>query len=192
MMFFWKLAATAFAEAHRVVGQLRQKAIDLNWLSVGEVVHLADQECSEADRLPGKFLLIAAGDTVLAPYEVVFFEATPPGDEPRPFGLAAYPAYMEGSTGVAPTHLAGWQWIGVLRSSEQQGVEGFVHRAVELGLEVTASVGDKVLTAKQDETGQVRFEERPGFPFEEDQSKEPRNQSVKSSEGTPADRGCIR
>ena len=47
MMFFWKLAGADFAEARRVVGQLRQKAIDLNWLPVGEVVHLADQECCE-------------------------------------------------------------------------------------------------------------------------------------------------
>jgi hypothetical protein len=175
MMFFWKLAGADFAEARRVVGQLRQKAIDLKWLPVGDVVHLTDQECSDGDRLPGRFLLIAAADTVLTPHEVVFFEATPPGDEPRPFGLAAYPGYMEGSTGVAPTHLAGWQWIGVIRSSDRQGVEGFIHRAAELGLEVTASVGGKVLRTRQDEAGMVRYEERPAFPVEEDQSKESRN-----------------
>ena len=108
--------------------------------------------------------MIAAGETVLAPHDVVFFEATPPGDEPRPFGLAAYPSHMEGSSQVVPTHLAGWQWIGVIRSSDQQGVEGFIHRAAELGLEVTASSGHKAFTARLDETGQVRFEERTEFP----------------------------
>jgi hypothetical protein len=164
MMFFFRLVGADIGEARNVVERLRQKAIDLKWLPVGDVIHLTDQECSEGDRLPGKFLLIAAGDTVLAPHEVVFFEATPPGDEPRPFGLAAYPGYMEGSNKVVPTHLAGWQWVGVIRSSDVQGVKDFIHTAAELGLEVTASFEGKVLTAKQDETGQVRFEEGPAFP----------------------------
>jgi hypothetical protein len=175
MMFFWKLDGADFAEAHRVVEQLRQKAIDLKWLPVGEVVHLADQECSEGDRLPGRFLLIAAGDTVFAPHEAVFFEATPPGDEVRPFGLAAYPAHLEGSNKVVPTHLAGWQWVGVIRSSELQAVQDFIHKAAELGLQLTAAVGGKVLTAGLDEAGLVRYEERLAFPIEEDQSKESRN-----------------
>jgi hypothetical protein len=164
MMFFFRLVDADIAEARRVVEQLREKAIDLKWLPLAGIVHLTDQECGDADRLPGKFLLIAAGDTVLAPHEVVFFEATPPGDEPRPFGLVAYPSHMEGSSQVVPTHLAGWQWIGVIRSLDQQGVECFIHGAVKLGLEVTASSGGKVLTAKLGEEGQVEVEERPGFP----------------------------
>lgn len=164
MMFFWKLVNADITEVRRVVERLRQTAIALKWLPVGDVVHLTEQECSDGDRLPGKFLLIAAGDTLLVPHDVVFFETTPTGDEPRPFGLAAYASYMEGRTGVAPTHLVGWQWIGVIRSSDRQGIEGLIHTAAGLGLEITASFEGKVLTAKQDETGQVRIEERPAFP----------------------------
>jgi hypothetical protein len=163
MMFFLNWVGAENTEARRVVEQLRQKAIDLKWLPVGDVVHLADQECEEADRLPGKFLLISAGDTVLAPHEVFFFEATPPGDEPRLFGLAAYPGHMEGGSRVVPTHLEGWQWIGVIRPSDVRAVNEFVHAAAELGLEVTASVGGKVLTATLDETGRIRHEERETF-----------------------------
>lgn len=162
MMFFWKLVGAEITGVRNVVERLRQKAIDLKWLPVGDVIHLT--ECGEGDRLPGKFLLIAAGDIVLAPHEIVFFEATPLGDEPRPFGLAAYARYMEGSSQAVPTHMDDWQWIGVIRSDDMQGVEGCIHRAAELGMEVTASFEDKVLTAKQDGTGQVRFEERPAFP----------------------------
>jgi hypothetical protein len=161
MMFFWKLLEGKIADVGRVIEGLRQKATNLKWLPVGDVVHLAEPD---SNRLPGKFLLIAAGDTVLAPHEVTFFEATPPGDEPRPFGLAAYPTHLEGSKQVVPTQLAGWQWIGVIRSSDVQGVKDFIHTAAELGLEVTASFGGKVLTARLDETGQVRLEERNEFP----------------------------
>lgn len=165
MMFFWKLLVGEIAEVGRVVESLRQKAIDLNWLPVGDVVHLSDEECGDGDRLPEKFLLIGAGDTALVPHEVLFFEAIPPGDEPRPFGLAAYPGHMESDNQVIPTHLAGWQWIGVIRSSEPEAAKNFLHRAVELGLEVTASVGGKVLTTHQDEAGRVRSEEeRTEFP----------------------------
>lgn len=160
MMFFFKLVKADIAEARRVVEGLRQKAIDRKWLPVGGTVHLTDPD---SDRLPGKFLLIAAGDTILSPHEVVFFEATPPGDEARTFGLAAYAGYMESSNEVLPTHLAGWQWIGVIRSDDLPAMMRFIGTAAELGLEVTASVRDKVLTAKQDETGQVRFEEGPTF-----------------------------
>jgi hypothetical protein len=161
MMFFFKLVNAEIVEARRVVEALRQKAIDLKWHPVGDTVHLTDPD---SDRLPGEFLLIAAGDTILAPHDVVFFEASPPGDEPRPFGLAAYPGYMEGNRQVVPTHLAGWQWVGVIRSKDQQAIMWFIGTAAELGLEVTASVGAKVLTVSKDRTGQVRFEERPAFP----------------------------
>ncbi len=165
MLFFWKLHKADISEVRRLVGLLRQKAIDLNWLPVGDVVHLTDQECSDGERLPGHFLLIAAGDTVLAPHKVVFFEATPPGDESRPFGLAAYAGYMESSSEVVPTHLPGWQWIGVIRSGELQAVQEFIHTAAGLGLEVTASFAGKVMTASQDETGKIKYEERPAFPI---------------------------
>ena len=72
MLFFWKLHKADISEVRRLVGLLRQKAIDLNWLPVGDVVHLTDQECSDGERLPGHFLLIAAGDTVLAPTKSSF------------------------------------------------------------------------------------------------------------------------
>ncbi len=160
MMFFFRLVDADIAKARRVVEALRQKAIDLKWLPISGTVHLTDPD---SDRLPGRFLLIAAGDTVLAPHEVIFFEATPPEDEARPFGLAVYPGHMEGSSKVVATHLAGWQWIGVIRSDDQQAIMTFIKTAAELGVEVTASVGDKMLTAKQDETGEVRFDERRAF-----------------------------
>jgi hypothetical protein len=71
---------------------------------------------------------------------------------------------MESSSQVLPTHLAGWQWIGVIRSPDQQGVESFIHEAAKLGLEVTMSSGGRMLTAMKDDTGQVRYEKRPAFP----------------------------
>ena len=72
---------------------------------------------------------------------------------------------MESSSEVVPTHLPGWQWIGVIRSGELQAVQEFIHTAAGLGLEVTASFAGKVMTASQDETGKIKYEERPAFPI---------------------------
>ncbi len=72
---------------------------------------------------------------------------------------------MEGSSQVVPTHLAGWQWIGVIRSSDVQDIKCFIHTAAELGLEVTASSGGKVVTVSKDRAGRVRYEERVEFPI---------------------------
>jgi len=162
LIFFWKLEVGDVAEVRRVVEQLRLKAVELGWLPVSEVIHLTDEQCVNDDRLPTKHLLIGAGDSVLAPHEVVFFTATPPGDEPRPFGLGQYPGHIEGSGQAVPSHLGGWCWVGVIRSDDEEGVKTFLHTAAQLGVEVTASFGGTVLSARRDETGQVRYEQGSG------------------------------
>lgn len=138
-MFFWRLPAGGLAEARQVVEQLRSKAAQLRWEPVSEVIHLDEQGCVSDDRLDRSFLLIGAGHFCMSPHEVVFFTATPPGDGPRPFGLAAYPAHVEGDSQVAPTHLGRWCWVGVARSPAAEAATSLMQTAAELGLKVTAS-----------------------------------------------------
>lgn len=150
MMFFWRLASSDLAEARRIVEQLRQKAVELGWLPASEVVHLNDEQCVNDVRLPTRHLIIGAGDSVLAPHEVVFFTASPPGDGPRLFGLAAYPTHIEGGSQAVTSHLGGWCWVGVIRSDDEEGVRSVLHTAAEHGVEVTASFGGIVV---KDQTG---------------------------------------
>lgn len=65
MMFFWKLVRVDIDDICALVKHLRQKGIQLNWQSVGEVVHLAEQEYGDGTQLTGKFLLFAVGDKFL-------------------------------------------------------------------------------------------------------------------------------
>ena len=118
MMFFWKLVEADIAEVRRVVERLRQKAIDLNWLPVGDVVHLTDQECSDGERLAWQFPDDCSRRHGSCAARGRLLRGDPDRRRTRPFGLAAYPGHMEGSSEVVPTHLAGWQWIGVIRSDD--------------------------------------------------------------------------
>jgi hypothetical protein len=138
-MFFWRLAAGDQVQARKVVEQLRQQVVDLRWEAVSEVIHLTDNQCITDDRLERKFLLIGAGDTCLSPHEIIFFTACPPGDQIRPFGLAAYPCYVEGDSHVVPTHLGRWCWVGLIRSPALKAARILLQTATELGLEITVS-----------------------------------------------------
>ena len=105
----WKLKADARheADARVLVERLRQRALDLPFADVSEIVELAAGQTDEKTlprESPIRWLLIQAGRYVevgcchyrVAPQHVIAFE-THPGDgcEPANFGLCRYPASIE-------------------------------------------------------------------------------------------------
>jgi hypothetical protein len=139
LLFFWKLESGDPSVALRIVTKLRQEAVELRWEPVSEVVHLADDQCLNDNRLDKKFLLIGADDTCLAPHEVIYFNAFPPGDQLRPFGLAAYPTHIEGDNQVVPTQLPRWCWVGMVHTHDLEAAQQLMQVAADLGLDVTVS-----------------------------------------------------
>lgn len=105
----WSLKADVrtAVEARELVERLRQRALDLRFASVGEIMDLsgrdADYKVQPAES-PARWLLIQARQHVesgdyqfsVVPEHVIAFE-TQPGDgcEPANFGLCRYPAFME-------------------------------------------------------------------------------------------------
>jgi hypothetical protein len=162
-LYFWKLAAGDLGDARRIVEELRRKAVELGWEPVGELLHLSDEAVLQDDRLPKRHLLIAAGESVLTPSEVVFFLATPPGDESQAFGLAEYPRFIEGQVEVTPTHLGSWSWVGVVRAQNVRDVQAMMNVAVALGVEATTSFAGMVMTAHRNEQGDVKWDQRPAI-----------------------------
>ncbi len=162
VLYFWKLAAGNLAEARRIVEELRAKAVELGW-PVGELLHLTDEAVLNDGRLPKRHLLIAAGESVLTPSEVVFFTASAPGDEPQPFGLASYPLFIESEAEVTPSHLGAWSWVGVVRTQDVRAVQALMTVAAGLGVEATMSFAGTVMTATRNEKGEVRWEQRPAI-----------------------------
>lgn len=163
VLYFWKLPEGNLAGARHIVEALRRKAVELGWEPVGELLHLSDETVLHDDRLPKRHLLIAAGESVLTPSEVLFFTACAPGDEPQAFGLAAYPLFIESEAEVTPSHLGAWSWVGVARTQNVRAVQALMNIAVAQGVEATMSFGGTAMTATRNEKGEVRWDQRPAI-----------------------------
>ncbi|HEX6987192.1 MAG TPA: hypothetical protein VF170_17570 [Planctomycetaceae bacterium] len=151
-------------EARRLVEALRQRALDLPFAKVGDLLEFRGREC-DADRHehPGhRWLLVQAVRSVwpeevhreVAPEQVIAF-VTDPGEgcEPAHFGLCRFPqAIREGGREVA-TGLSGWSWESFCKTQyasnpECGGIENFLRchisvvglldRAGRLGMTVEA------------------------------------------------------
>lgn len=137
------------SKAKRLVEQLRQKALDLPFKEVGEVVEVsggdADSDLLNPDD-PNRWLLIQAGQNLfrddkhfrIAPFSVIAF-STSPGDgaEDANFGLATYPKTIEIEGKRCRTNLGNWSWLSFCKTQYASnpdcgGVENFLrcHRAV--------------------------------------------------------------
>jgi hypothetical protein len=119
-------STTSIDEARKLIEQLRQRALDLSFQQVGEILDLAGDACDyKKDRdQPHRWLLIQANQPVerddytydVAPTRLVAFSTSPgEGSEPANFGLCRYPrtvpAYPQHGVKQIATGLpAGWFW----------------------------------------------------------------------------------
>ncbi len=157
------------ADARELVGRLRQRALDLQFASVGEIMDLsgrdADYKVQPAES-QARWLLIQAGQYIesgdghypVAPLHVIAFE-TQPGDgcEPANFGLCRYPAFIEvadqrpnarSPNRRVKTGLTGWCWSSFCKTQYASnptcgGVQNFLrcHLSVITLLDLAKSLG---------------------------------------------------
>jgi hypothetical protein len=153
-------------KARQLVEQLRQKALDLPFKEVGEVIDLGRDEIDRLDREnPFRWLMIQAEGSVpqgdvhyrVKPLRVIAFSAWPgEGSEEANFGLAIYPKTIEVEdrsrwpyrTKRVRTGLGGWSWSSFCKTQyasnpECGGVENFLrcHLAVVKLLDAAAELG---------------------------------------------------
>jgi hypothetical protein len=148
------------AEARRLVEQLRQRALDLPFQAVGEIVEVSG-DSADIDKVerndPNAWLLIQAGQYIerdgrhhrVAPTHVIAFSTYPAeGSEPANFGLATYPPHIEIDGTTLKTDLSGWSWSSFCKTQYASnpklgGVENFLraHLAVVKLLEGAKSLG---------------------------------------------------
>lgn len=151
---------TSADEARRLVGQLREKALDLPFQEVGELTDLggdgADPDTLDRDD-PNRWLLIQAGEYVerggrqypVTPDRLIAFSAWPgEGCEEANFGLALYPKTIEVGGRRVRTGLAGWSWSSFCKTQYASnpdcgGLENFLrcHLAVVKLLDHAATLG---------------------------------------------------
>jgi hypothetical protein len=160
----------------QLVAELRNRALELPFTEVGEIVELTGPACEfeRCDRQdPNVWLLIQAAQHVggatgsyrAVPTHVIAFETTPgEGSEPANFGLCRYPSAIEvhdrrdGLTRKMATKLAGWRWSSFCKTqyacrTERGGVANFLkcHLLVVAMLRRAGSMG--VLGQVYDEGG---------------------------------------
>ena len=167
----WKLKGDVRspATARTLVERLRQKARDLPFASVGEIVELAGRETDYTalpPESPERWLLIQAGQYIesgnrhypVVPQHVIAFTTDPgEGCEPANFGLCRYPASIEVDD-LRPqaafpkcclkTGLTGWRWASFCKTQYASnpgcgGVENFLrcHLTVIALLDFARSLG---------------------------------------------------
>ena len=157
-------------KARQLVEQLRQKALDLPFQSVGEIIEV-NGDAADFDKLgrddPNRWLLIQAGQYVecgdrhhrLTPTQVVAFSTIPgDGSEQANFGLAVYPKTIDVEGRKVRTQLGNWCWSTFCKTQYASnpdcgGIENFLrcHLAIVKLLDHAAEIG--LLKEVSDEGG---------------------------------------
>jgi DNA-binding XRE family transcriptional regulator len=158
----WSLQAKANSpqKACQLIEKLRQKALDLPFEQVGDIVEVSGDtaDFKELDRDdPNLWLLIQAAQYIerhgqfcrVTPTHVIAFSALPgQGSEPANFGLAVYPKTIEVAGKKIRTNLGDWSWSSFCKTQyasnpECGGVENFLrcHLAVVKLLDHAKEIG---------------------------------------------------
>jgi hypothetical protein len=171
-----KAETSSIKRAHQLLSQLRQRALDLPFKTVGPLVELRGDACDfehQPQDSPHRWLLVQAGRSVehgrysynIPPRHLIAFETHPGGGcEPANFGLCLYPATIAVVDGdVLPhrqrrlrTGLSGWSWRSFCKTQYASnpdcgGVENFLrcHLLVIRLLEEARNLG--ILQSVSDE-----------------------------------------
>ena len=165
------LKSDSSSNAAALVAKLRQRALDLPFTEVGEIIDLSGAACDfdHCDRDdPNRWLLIQAGQYLddplnkgtsynLAPTRVIAFSTWPgEGCEEANFGLCQYPRYLDVHGRKIPTKRPGWSWHSFCKTQyasnpECGGVENFLrcHLCVVAMLDFAKTLG--ILESVSDE-----------------------------------------
>ena len=153
-------ASRSPSEARQLVEHLRQKALDLPFKEVDEIVEVSGDD-ADFDKLnqgdPHSWLLIQASQCVerggrhhrITPIHVIAFSTFPAdGSEPANFGLAMYPKTIEVDGKKLRTSLGDWSWSSFCKTQyasnpELGGIENFLraHLAIVKLLDAAAEIG---------------------------------------------------
>jgi hypothetical protein len=152
-------------KARSLVEQLRQKALDLPFKSVSELVEI-ETVTFDFDSLgqndPRRWMLIQATEYIVCkapnggeyheivpPTHLIAFETVPgDGSESANFGLCRFPAYIELNGRRRRTGLSGWRWTSFCKTQYASnpkcgGVENFLrcHLSIVTLLDHAESLG---------------------------------------------------
>lgn len=158
------------SQARQLIDQLRQKALDLPFKEVGEIVEM-DGDGADFEKLdrhePNLWLLVQACQYIkqgeqmfrVSPQQVIAFSTLPAdGSEQANFGLAVYPKSIDVGGSEAPTNLGDWSWSSFCKTQYASnpkvgGVENFLRAHLSVVALLDAAAGLGILREVGDEGG---------------------------------------
>lgn len=142
------------------IDELRRRALDLRFDSVGDVVEFKDEQIAseiDAGDVSNRWLLIQAGDFLevdelyhdVTPTHVIAFCVQPGlGSEAANFGLCRFPESIQAGGRDIPTNMPGWRWSSFCKTQyasnpDHGGVENFLrcHRSIVQLLDAANELG---------------------------------------------------
>lgn len=134
-----------------LIESLRQKAIDLGFLQVSDLVFLQGDDEIIAHEYGERFLI---ADPAI-PTAVCYFVAKLPDSDPVEAGLAFYTCEVQIDGQAVSFGLPYWMWTGTVRTCDSRTFSLLLHHAAEFGVQAAVSFAGITIIYSQDEAGRV-------------------------------------
>ena len=142
-----------------LIERLRQRAIDLGFVRVGELIC----HTSQGDILGSEF-----GERFFAPdLEIVpalpaaacYFVCSLSDSDPLEIGLALFPCAVEIEGQAVPFGQPTWMWTGATRTRDLKTFSKLLHHAAEIGIETFFSFAGISMIYSPHESGRVKVQQ---------------------------------
>ena len=133
-----------------IIEKLRQRAIDLGFLQVSDLVCLTTEE----DILASDY-----GNRAIRPEAVVYFSGALFDSESAEIGLCKMPVEIEVGGAKIPYGVADWTWNAVVRTRDLRTLSDLFSFAAENGLWTSMTFGGTTFLCYRDASGAVKHEQ---------------------------------
>lgn len=138
-----------------LIEKLRQKAIDLGFLEVGDLAFLRGDDEIMSHEYGERFLYADPEIVPAIPTSVCYFVAMLPDSDPLEAGLAFYPCEVQIDGQAVAFGLPYWMWNGTVRTCDLRAFSKLMHFAAEVGVEAAMSFARMTMIYSRDDAGRV-------------------------------------
>jgi hypothetical protein len=133
-----------------VIERIRQKAIELGFRHVSDLVCLTTEE----DILDSRY-----GGQPIRPHAVVYFGGALFDSDPAEFGLCSLPVEIEIGGAKMPYAVADWTWSAGVRTRDLKAISELFDFAAGLGLWTSMTFAGMTVSSFRGATGAVEYEQ---------------------------------
>ena len=133
-----------------IIEKLRQRAIDLGFLQVSDLICLTTEE----DILASDY-----GNRATRPEAVVYFSGALFDSEPAEIGLCKLPVEIEVGGATIPYGVADWTWHAIVRTRDLRTLSDLFSCAADNGVWTSMTFGGMTVSCFRGANGAVEYEQ---------------------------------